>query len=66
MGIGTSIFVFAVGAILAFAVELDIPVLDLEAAGIILMVAGVLGMVLSVVLWDSTWGGWSPSSRRDR
>lgn len=64
MGIGSSLFLAAVGAILAFAVEVSSDVFDIQAAGIILMITGGLGLVLSVIYWDSWWGGWAPSSHR--
>lgn len=47
MGIGTSIFLIAVGAILKFAVNTSISGLSLQTVGVILMVVGVLGLVLS-------------------
>jgi hypothetical protein len=56
MGIGVSIFLIAVGAILAFAVEFEAEGIDLNAVGVILMVVGSLGVVLSMLFW-STWGG---------
>ena len=56
MGIGVSIFFIAVGAILAFAVEFTAEGIDLNAVGVILMVVGGLGVVLSMLFW-STWGG---------
>ena len=49
MGIGTSIFLLAVGAILAFAVNASISGVSLSAIGVILMVAGVVGLVVAVV-----------------
>jgi sulfite exporter TauE/SafE len=49
MGIGTSIFLLAVGAVLAFAVNADISGLSLFAVGIILMVAGAIGLAVSLV-----------------
>ena len=58
MGIPISLFMIAGGAILAFAVtggsnsNVDIPVV-----GFILMVAGLVGLLLSLVLWDSWAGG---------
>lgn len=64
MGIGTSMALMVVGAILAFAVEVDTSVLDVQAAGVILLLTGLLGLGLSVLYWDSRWGGWSPSSTR--
>jgi Na+/proline symporter len=56
MGIGASIFLIAVGAILAFAVNAEISGLDIEIVGWILMGAGVLGLLLSLIFWSS-WGG---------
>jgi len=50
MGIGFSIFLLAVGAILAFAVNATIAGLDIHIIGWILMAAGVLGLVLTMVL----------------
>ena len=61
MGIGTSIFLIAVGAILKYAVNVDTEGLDLNAIGVILMVVGLLGLVLSLLFWNS-WGGFG---RRD-
>lgn len=50
MGIGVGIFLLAVGAILAFAVTDSIADVDLTAVGYILMAAGVLGILLSLLL----------------
>ena len=41
MGIGTSLFLIAVGAILYFAVNADISGLEISTIGLILMVVGV-------------------------
>lgn len=54
MGIGTSIFLIALGAILKFAVHASISGVSLQTVGVILMVVGVLGLVLSLVFM-STW-----------
>jgi hypothetical protein len=56
MGIGFSIFLIAVGAILTFAVDVTTKGVDLDTVGVILMVVGGLGIVLSLLFW-STWGG---------
>ena len=48
MGIGTSIFLLAVGAILAFAVTDAISGVDLTVVGYILMAAGALGLIISM------------------
>lgn len=50
MGIGTSIFLLAVGAILAFAVTDAISGVDLTVVGYILMAAGALGLVISMLI----------------
>ncbi|WP_407345488.1 DUF6458 family protein [Pengzhenrongella phosphoraccumulans] len=50
MGIGFSIFLLAAGAVLAFAVDATVAGLDLSVIGWILMAAGALGLVLTMVL----------------
>jgi len=54
MGIGTSIFLIAVGAILAFAVNTDVSGIEISTVGIILMICGVLGLLISL-LYASMW-----------
>lgn len=49
MYIGTSIFLIALGAILKFAVTATVAGLDIQTAGVILMVVGVIGLVLSLL-----------------
>ena len=56
MGIGLSIIGIAVGAILAFAVNANVSGLEVHTVGWIVLCAGVLGLVLSIVFWSS-WGG---------
>ena len=53
MGIGTSLFLIAVGAILYFAVNADISGLEISTIGIILMVVGVIGLVISLFFLSS-------------
>ena len=50
MGIGTSIFLIAVGAILYFAVNADISGLEVSTVGLILMIVGILGLVISIYM----------------
>ena len=50
MGIGTSIFLIAVGAILYFAVNADISGLEISTVGLILMVVGILGLIISLYM----------------
>lgn len=51
MGIGASIFLIAVGAILTFALDLSVGGLDLDVVGWILMAVGVLGLIMTTVIW---------------
>jgi hypothetical protein len=60
VGIGFSIFLFVVGAILTFAVDVNTQGFDLHTVGVILMVAGVVGLLLSLLFWSS----FSPYRRR--
>jgi hypothetical protein len=54
MGIGPSIFLIAVGAILRYAVTAHVSGISVHVVGVILMIAGVLGLVLSL-LWMTIW-----------
>ena len=60
MGIGFSIFLFVIGAILTFAVEVSTSGFNINTVGIILMVGGLLGLFASLLFWSS----FSPWSRR--
>jgi len=67
MGIGTSIFLIAVGAILYFAVNADVSGLEISTVGLILMICGALGLVISLFFLSSVRRG--PTDRtvvRDR
>jgi hypothetical protein len=64
MGLGVSIFLIAVGAVLAFAIHVTTNGVDLHTIGYILMAVGALGIVLSLVFWSS-WGGPGGVRRRD-
>lgn len=50
MSIGAGIFLIAIGAILTFAVNLDLQYIDLNMIGYILMAAGVLVVIIGIVL----------------
>ena len=56
MGLGVSIFLIAVGAILTWAVNATVSGLEIQTIGVILMIVGALGLVLSMIFWSS-WGG---------
>ena len=57
MYIGTSIFLIALGAILKFAVTATVAGFSIQTAGVILIVAGVVGLIASFLLLNT---------RRDR
>ena len=57
MGISFSIFLIAVGAILAWAVNAEVSGIDVQLAGVILVVVGVIGLIASLIFWSS-WGGF--------
>ena len=48
MGIGTSIFLIAVGAILKFAVTATVSGISIATVGTILMIVGVVGLLVSL------------------
>lgn len=52
MGIGVSVFLIAVGAILAFAIDVAVSGLDLTTVGYILMLAGIIGLVWSLFVFS--------------
>jgi hypothetical protein len=56
VGLGVSMFLIAVGAILRFAVTATVAGISIQTIGVILMVVGVVGLVLSFIFWAS-WGG---------
>jgi hypothetical protein len=56
MGIAVSLILIAVGAILTWGITSDPSSIDLDVIGVILMVVGLVGFVLSLLLWQSWWG----------
>ena len=58
MGIGVSLILIAAGAILAFAIHVSTSrAFNLHTIGIILLVVGAIGVVMSLIFWSS-WGGF--------
>lgn len=54
MGIGASIFLIAIGAVLAFAINVeDAGVFNINTIGWILMGAGILGAILTLTVFGS-------------
>jgi hypothetical protein len=60
ISIGVSLVVLVVGAILTFAVKVSASGFNINTVGIILMLAGALGLLLLLLFWSS----FSPWSRR--
>ena len=63
MGIGTSIFLIALGAILYFAVNADISGLEISTVGLILMIVGILGLIISLYLTSQATRRARPGDR---
>jgi hypothetical protein len=57
MGISVSLILIALGAILTWAVTATVTGIDINVVGVILMIVGAAGLVLSLLFW-STWGGF--------
>jgi hypothetical protein len=69
MGIGISVFLIAVGAILTFGVNAVVPHANLDIIGIILMAVGALGLVIAIAMMNSLRRGTVVEERvveRDR
>ncbi len=60
MGIGVSLILIAAGAVLAFAVHASSGTFNVHTIGIILLVVGAIGLVISMMFWSS-WGGFGRS-----
>ena len=62
MGLSASLILIAVGAILTWAVTADVSGMNINTVGVILMVVGIAGALISFIFWSS-WGGFG--GRRD-
>ena len=51
MRLGTAIVLLALGAILTFALRVDVSGVDLQVVGWILMIVGALGLILEIAVW---------------
>lgn len=51
MGIGVSVFLLALGAILTFALNAEVSGIDLDTIGVILMAVGVIGLITSMLIF---------------
>ena len=66
MGIGTSIVLIAVGAILKWAVSADVSGVSLTTIGTILLVVGIVGLVISLIFASSVFGRRDGAVVRER
>ena len=64
MGLGTSIVLIAVGAILKYAVTFDVVGIDIQVVGTILLIIGILGLVISVIYMFMSSRGRTPPTDR--
>lgn len=63
MGVGTSLILFAVGAILRFAVSVTTTGVNYHIVGVIIMIVAAIGFMVSIAFWSS-WGGFGGYQRR--
>ena len=66
MGTGTSLILIAAGAILAWAINYSVAGVDVTAVGVILMVVGAIGLLMSLLFWSSFAPFGSRASAGDR
>jgi hypothetical protein len=67
MALGTSLFLIALGAILRFAVADAVPGVALSTIGVILIIVGIVGLIISLFttsLWSRDRGGGVVEERR--
>ena len=57
MGMGVSLVLVAVGAILIWAVNTTVSGIEIHTIGWILLAVGAIGALLSLIFWSS-WGGF--------
>jgi Domain of unknown function (DUF6458) len=63
MGLGVSLILIAVGAILTWAVHVSTSGVNVQVVGVILLIVGVVGALLSMIFWSS-WAGPGYFTRR--
>jgi hypothetical protein len=63
MGLGVSLILIAVGAILTWAVDVTASGVNVHAIGVILLIVGLVGGILSMIFWSS-WAGPGYFTRR--
>ena len=56
MGISASLLLSAAGAVLIWAVNATVSGVNIHTVGVILLIVGIIGIVLSMIFWSS-WAG---------
>ena len=56
MGIPVSLILIAVGAILTWAVNADPEGIDVQVVGVVLMITGLVGLLLTLLFRETWWG----------
>lgn len=64
MGITASLLLSAAGAVLIWAVNATASGIDIHTVGVILLLVGIVGFVVSLFFWSS-WGGFGSAPGRD-
>jgi hypothetical protein len=62
MGISASLVLIAIGAILKWAVTATVSGINLDTVGVVLLIVGAVGLLLSLIFWSS-WGGFGARER---
>jgi hypothetical protein len=63
MGIGVSLLLIAAGAILIWGITGELAGVNVDAIGVILLIVGAIGLLISMIFWSS-WGGPGVFTRR--
>lgn len=56
MYIGGALFLIVIGAVLRWAVNYETEVFNIQLAGLIIFIVGIVGLVVSLFLWFSHRG----------
>ena len=63
MGVSASLLLSAVGAVLIWAVSATTSGVNIHTVGVILLIVGIVGFVISLFFWSS-WGGFHGTANR--
>jgi hypothetical protein len=61
MGITVSLLLAAAGAVLIWAVSVNVSGVSIHVVGVILLIVGIVGFLVSLAFWSS-WGGFGGSN----